>query len=342
MKNRIKLTFLGDIAFFKLFESLQYKKEIKGLFSNYNNIIGNFEFVIPKLAKKKFYDVQDNYKCQYDFIEKLDINFYAFSLANNHVMDYGVDGLLETRNLIEKKGIKVFGVGENNYNVLEFSEENIDICILGCVKKGRWSRNEGTEIGPDTYEPELIIDFIKKNKSIYDHMIIFPHWGTELIDIPNPYDVINARKFIDAGASAVIGHHPHIIQGIEKYKNGLIAYSLGSFLYVHEHELGYQSWQKKRLYSITLELSLSKERIESHEIKFHKYNKITKLPEPTIESSVNKYFSNLCNNISNKGNYYLKKYTILGFREMISFFIRFKKSPIQALTHYWNYITNGR
>jgi len=342
MKNSIKLTFLGDIAFFKLFESLQYQNEIKELFSNYNNIIGNFEFVIPKQAKKRFYDVQDNYKCQYDFIEKLELNFLAFSLANNHIMDYGIDGLLETKNLLEQKGIKVFGVGKDEFNILDITEGGIRICVLSCVKKGRWSRNESVKTGPDNYDSELIIKFIKRNKYNYDHILIFPHWGTELVDIPNPSDVINARKFIDAGASAVIGHHPHIIQGIEKYKDGLIAYSLGSFLYVHEAELGYQSWQKKRFYSIALELNLSQERIVSHEIKFYKYNKITKLPEITTEPLVNKYFSNLCNNITNKRNYYLKKYTILGFRELNSFFIRFKKSPKQALNHYWNYIINGR
>ena len=62
-------------------------------------------------------------------------------------------------------------------------------------------------------------------------MIVVLHWGTQYDEVPSAEQVKAARAFIDAGAGAVIGHHPHILQGVERYKGGLIAYSLGNFLF---------------------------------------------------------------------------------------------------------------
>lgn len=70
---------------------------------------------------------------------------------------------------------------------------------------------------------------IKLAKQHSDFVIISLHWGIENVFYPSPKQIDLAHKLIDSGATIILGHHPHVVQGIEKYKNGLIAYSLGNF-----------------------------------------------------------------------------------------------------------------
>ena len=65
-------------------------------------------------------------------------------------------------------------------------------------------------------------------------MVVSFHWGAGGSGLPKPYQVTAARQAIDAGASVVIGHHPHVLQGIERYKDGVILYSLGNFAFASD------------------------------------------------------------------------------------------------------------
>jgi hypothetical protein len=76
-----------------------------------------------------------------------------------------------------------------------------------------------------------LVPVIEKARSSHDLVIVVLHWGTQYAETPSPEQVAAARAFIDAGARAVIGHHPHILQAIERHKDGLIAYSLGNFVF---------------------------------------------------------------------------------------------------------------
>ena len=62
-------------------------------------------------------------------------------------------------------------------------------------------------------------------------MLVSFHWGSEGATSPSPYQVAAARAAIDAGADVILGHHPHVLQGIERYKKGVILYSLGNFAF---------------------------------------------------------------------------------------------------------------
>jgi hypothetical protein len=72
-----------------------------------------------------------------------------------------------------------------------------------------------------------LITYPRKGKC--DFVVVFLHWETENVFYPSPKQIKLAHKLIDHGATLILGHHPHVLQGIEKYKNGLIAYSLGNF-----------------------------------------------------------------------------------------------------------------
>lgn len=339
----VSINFVGDVALFKVFEEkgIDPFNKITLPQSDYN--IGNFEFVVPNNREKCFFDVSNNYKIDYGYFKHLNLNvFNAFSLANNHCMDYGVDGVKDVIAVLNEKGIKNFGFGSKEFNLLKFTIEEISFAVLSFVKKGRWSRSNQQLIGPDSYEVDSIISEIKSLKQSFDHVIVFPHWGTELVDVPDPKDVINARSFVDAGASAVIGHHPHIIQGIEKYNTAVIAYSLGSFIYAPEYELGYNVEQgMERDYSICLNISFMKDRIHDCSAYFYQYNKKLFFPENKESEEVLHYFKKISKHIGDNKYYKRRIRQVLLKRELISFFKRVKKKPFQAVLHYIKYLKIG-
>lgn len=336
----VSINFVGDLALFKIFEEkgIDPFKEVILPKSDYN--IGNFEFIIPNNREKLFFDVSKNYKTNYNFFKELHLNkFNAFSLANNHCMDYGVAGCDDVISVLKEKKIDYFGYGNKNFNLLTFNIKGISFAVIAFVKQGRWNRNQKQKMGPDCYQVDEVIAEIKRLKQPTNHVIVFPHWGTELVDTPDPKDVANARAFIDCGATAVIGHHPHIIQGIENYNNGLIAYSLGSFIYVPENELGYSTSQSKnRNYSICLNLKLDQNGLIGYNPFFYEYSKKEYIPKKIENSEIAKYFNELNEGINQTGSYVNKIRKQLFKRELKSFAYRFKSAPIKTIIHYLNYI----
>jgi poly-gamma-glutamate synthesis protein (capsule biosynthesis protein) len=78
---------------------------------------------------------------------------------------------------------------------------------------------------------ETIAPLIAAARADHDLIFVLLHWGVELDDTPGRRQVRAAHALIDAGADGVIAHHPHVLQGIERYKGGVIAYSLGNFVF---------------------------------------------------------------------------------------------------------------
>lgn len=331
----MKINFLGDVGVFKMFEvqGIDPFREIQLPDADLN--IANFEFIVSKKREKQFYDVQEQYSCSYEYLEKLFVQrFDGYGLANNHSLDYGLDGAADVMGFLKDAGREVFGFSmDDTYSVGSFERNGIKIGIIAFVKSGRWSKDRHG-FGPDSYDVEKICSLIKQQRNQYNHTIVYPHWGTELVEIPDTEDAVNARKFIDAGATAVIGHHPHISQGIETYRNGLIAYSLGSFIYIPDQELGYSKSQKNRDISICLQIELDEQRLMSHTAHYYRYQPQSLIPEPIPFNSVKDYAEYLNQNIH---NYKIRRSQIrkgLIRREINSFWQRLKSRPIQTIVNY--------
>lgn len=336
----VKINFVGDVALFKEYEIKQCDpfKVVKLPESDFS--VANFEFPIPSqhYASKKYFDVEDDYRISAEYCRLLSLNkFNLYSLANNHVQDYGEDGIKQTIEKIISAGALYFGVGTDSFNTVVQEIKGITFLFIAFVKKGRWDRKEG-KIGPDPYEMSTLIPLISASKEIYDHIIIFPHWGTELVDAPDPADVVNARKMIDAGASCVIGHHPHVAQGCEIYKDGLIAYSLGSFIYLPDLEKGNTDRSPKRDISICLNIEFAKNSIVKHTPYKYRLNREKLIPICEKNYSSEKQYESLCSYIGD-GYYYSKEIRkMLLRREFLSFVSRFKINPIRTTFYYLSYI----
>lgn len=155
------------------------------------------------------------------FLEPLKKNFDILSLANNHTSNFGDKGLRQTRDYLDGAGIKYFGDPNNNVEYLATTTE------FNSIKIGFIGFNELAKNGF-----ENILLKIKELRPRVDWLFIYPHWGSEYeTKKPSDKQQQEAREMIDAGADAVIGSHPHVVQPSEEYKGKMIFYSLGNFVF---------------------------------------------------------------------------------------------------------------
>ncbi|MBI3547248.1 MAG: CapA family protein [Gammaproteobacteria bacterium] len=161
--------------------------------------------------------------------------FNIVSLANNHSLDYGAQGLDDTRAALDKVGIRVIGAGRNLAQArapVYMQAGGAKIAFLAyslTFPEEFWATPDkpGTAFGHEHF----VRADVAAARAQADIVLVSFHWGQEgKIDLRD-YQVQLAHAAIDAGAVAVLGHHPHILQGVERYKDGVILYSLGNFVF---------------------------------------------------------------------------------------------------------------
>lgn len=162
--------------------------------------------------------------------------FQVVTLANNHIMDFGPVALEDTLAVLDAAGIAYTGAGMNlneaRRPALVTAPDGTRFAFLAyslVYPELFWAgkNRPGTPYGL----PEHFIADIKQARTLADYVIVSFHWSNELRFYPSPYQKAYARQCIDAGADMVLGHHPHVLQGLEVYKGRLIAYSLGNFAF---------------------------------------------------------------------------------------------------------------
>lgn len=163
--------------------------------------------------------------------------FDIVTLANNHILDYGVEGLQDTINSLTGVGIAHVGAGMNLQEarrpVVLTLENGQTVGFLGysnTFPEEFWatSTSPGTAFGHVEHVQSDVRALVDKN---VDVIVVSFHWGRERQTELRPYQPLLAYAAIDAGADLVLGHHPHILQGIERYKQGLVLYSLGNYTF---------------------------------------------------------------------------------------------------------------
>jgi poly-gamma-glutamate synthesis protein (capsule biosynthesis protein) len=157
------------------------------------------------------------------------------SLANNHALDYGPDALVDTFDTLDGAGIDYAGAGMNMDRAKAPIYRTVQDKKIAFVAASRvvfsmdWYAND-TRLGMiGTYDPTLILESIEEAEANSEFVVVFVHWGVERNNYPEQYQRTLATQYIDAGADAVVGCHPHVLQGIEFYKGKPIAYSMGNF-----------------------------------------------------------------------------------------------------------------
>jgi poly-gamma-glutamate synthesis protein (capsule biosynthesis protein) len=174
------------------------------------------------------------------------------SFANNHAMDQGWAGFAETREHLRETGLLFAGTSDNAATAFQpvFTEAHgIKVGWLGMTRWLNGNRNPddanaphvnffpypGEAGGAPGADETAVLEAVKAARAQCDLLVVSIHWGIEYATAPRPEDVELAHKMLDAGASVVVGHHPHVLQPMETYRtqdgrDTLIFYSLGNFL----------------------------------------------------------------------------------------------------------------
>ncbi|MDQ7818394.1 MAG: CapA family protein [Melioribacteraceae bacterium] len=314
--GNIKIAFVGDIAFFsKLTQETINSfnvKEYEDLLKS-DICMGNFEFPFSNLREKYFMTSYEDYISPLSSLEILrKFKFTALSLANNHILDWGVEGINTTQSMLSDLNIKTFGAGTNESNSrkpLILTVKSIKLGFLSYCKKGEYS-SRGDSPGSAQIVKENILNDIEQLRRKVDHIFIILHWGVEFSDYPYPDDIILAHDIINAGASCIIGHHPHVVQGLEIYNGKPIFYSLGSFIYNPLYERNNDNKKiEERLQSIAIIIQVDHEQLLNWEIIPFKNEKNTLFPIKITKNELSTYsnhFELISKRIGNAGEWFYK------------------------------------
>ena len=182
--------------------------------------------------------------------------FDVMSLANNHIMNYGGEALIETMELLQREGIEYTGGGRDIRGARTpaiLRSRGMRIAFLGYNEiPPNWFRATPSRPGIAWAEIPAVQEDVAKAKGLADLVVVSVHWGVEYNDNePTDYQRRFGRAAIDSGADVVIGHHPHVLSGFEIYHGGLIAYSLGNFVF------DYREFPRPKM-SLILSLELAK------------------------------------------------------------------------------------
>ena len=186
-------------------------------------------------------DKQFTFRVNPDYVRVLtDMGVDIAGIANNHVLDFGPDALLDTFETLENAGIDYMGAGSDLSRPSALITKEVNGKTFGFLAASRvipvvsWDIKNASPGVFTTYDPALLLAAIKEARTHCDFLSVFVHWGIERDEYPQDYQVTMAQQYIDAGADLVVGAHPHVLQGIAYYENKPVFYSLGNFIFNRE------------------------------------------------------------------------------------------------------------
>ncbi len=268
-----ELIFVGDVMHGrKVNRAKDVFEEVKNTLKNADIVFGNLESPLCNglefVKNKKYVFSADK---RWAVILK-SAGFKVLSLANNHIIDCGEDGIRNTTKLLKENGISFVGLNEANannanekerrgmgerqrQNPLVIEKEGIRIGFLAyCKKKKLFDRFRTRPYVID----ENIFEDVKEAKKKADVLVVSLHWGKEYENQPSEEQEETAKKLVDNGADVIVGHHSHVVQNVERYKNRIIAYSLGNFVFD-------QLWSEKTRRGVMLRVDIYKKGIKKFE-----------------------------------------------------------------------------
>lgn len=244
-ESEFTATFVGDMMFGRHVQDAKdlhgtdhLFKYVEDFFETSDYATGNFENPILTLEEENYeeLDKQIHLHAEKESIETLQkLGFTTVNLANNHTMDYGEEGLLDTTSEFERIGLDYVGAGQDLEEATEihYAEyDDLTVATLGytdALVEGFSAL--GYRAGVARLDPAEVLPKIKEASENADLVFVNVHWGQEYDKDPHPRQKKLGRAMVDAGADVIIGHHPHVLQEVEKYNNGIIFYSLGNFIF---------------------------------------------------------------------------------------------------------------
>lgn len=203
-------------SYYEYYGKDYFFEKVKSIFEKDDITIINMEGTLTNSTERE--DKQFAFKGWKEFSGILTSgSVEAANMANNHSHDYGEQSFTDTIEELKSKGIETFGYDD----VAIIETKGIKVGLFGIY-----------ELKDHLERKDQVTNNIQKLKDQGANVIVAVfHWGNELVTSPDSNQVMLAHHAIDQGADVVVGHHPHVLQGIEEYKGKTIAYSLGNFCF---------------------------------------------------------------------------------------------------------------
>jgi poly-gamma-glutamate synthesis protein (capsule biosynthesis protein) len=230
-KKEVSLLFFGDLMFDRYIREVAEKKGNDFVFEKITDLLKGNDLVVANLEgpitdnQSKSVGTVPGEKGHFIFTFNKSLaetlfrkNIKVANIGNNHILNFGENGLGQTKNYLTENGIEYFGDPKN-------SENNYLIKELEGIRMGFVGYNQ---FGGKTQETEDNIKILKKKADI---VAVYAHWGKEYEKMPSESIKNFAHSFVDNGADLIIGSHPHVVQNMEEYKGKRIYYSLGNFIF---------------------------------------------------------------------------------------------------------------
>lgn len=224
--SETKILFVGDVMLARYVETLMNQHGsrypflgLEPLMGRYDYVIGNFEAPIPKIHEPTQPE-EFSFSVSSSSVKSLGEYFDYLSLANNHTFDKGQSGIDNTRAVLATNGVT--GVGDPNdvssSSVTYLDHDGYRIAVI-------------TLNGTGLLNEETVVELLNNEETVSEMQIVYIHWGEEYERTHSPEQERLAQIFIDNGADAIIGHHPHVVQDIGVYRGAPIFYSIGNFVF---------------------------------------------------------------------------------------------------------------
>jgi len=239
-KDNIKVLITGDYCPHLRTESLCKEGKPESIYNEFYSELSDKDLSIVNLecplttSEKKLRKIGPHLKADPVVVKAFQyIGVDLVTMANNHIMDYNLSGLISTKNALSNAEIKTVGAGFTlNQASQPFTVEikNRDVTVLNFAEK-EFSIASEKHGGANPYNLVHMYDSIEKVKEKSDILILIIHGGNEHYHLPNPRMVKDFRFLAKLGVDAIVSHHTHCISGYEIYNDVPIFYGLGNFIF---------------------------------------------------------------------------------------------------------------
>lgn len=232
-KKSIAVVFVGDIILDRYIRQIGEVKGYNALIEGDRQILLDSDVVVANLEGPIMQNVSrsvgsvlgspENYIFTFDpqSTELLDrSNIHIVHLGNNHMYNFGIEGIQSTQKYLQQAEIQYFGALKN------FPEDIVLRRTINGVQIAFISYNQFSGV-----PWEDTIQHIEQERQLADFVVVYAHWGTEYTKLSTEEQQEIAHTYIDAGADFIVGSHPHVVQNKETYNGKKIYYSLGNFIF---------------------------------------------------------------------------------------------------------------
>lgn len=251
-KDNITLSFVGDISLADNFDIMPYydkrkegvygilSKEVVDIMKSSDIMVANNEFTISKRGTplNKLYTFKSSPE-RLNIYKEMGVNLV--SLANNHIYDYGEEAFIDTLKHLKEYDIPYVGAGTNineAKKAFHFIAGGYKIAFISSTRAEKNIKTPGATTTTSgtfrCYDNTLLKETIKEEKQNSDYVILLIHWGKEDSHELEDIMITTGKEYIDSGADLIVGSHAHYLQGMDFYKDKLIAYNLGDFIFNRE------------------------------------------------------------------------------------------------------------